>query len=93
MEYAVSIRTAFTSSEPNVPIMSDRVKETHRVIMTLESEEVMQRKAKSGKPIQREMVLVWHLGDEKARREMFGDIRREPSKLKAIYEKIGRRLG
>lgn len=78
LEYGVNLRKAFqTPSEPNVLIMSPWIKKTHRDIMDLPVD-------------QRETILVWHFGDEDERYDSFGIVRREPSKMKAIYQKLGR---
>jgi hypothetical protein len=80
MEYGVNLRKAFqTPSEPNVLMMSPWLKKTHMDIMELEVP-------------QREVILVWHFGDEDERKYAFGSIGREPSKMKNIYKKIGRRV-
>ena len=79
VEYNVSIRTAFIGAHvPNVLMMTPRMKETHYEIMLL--------------PIsQRETLLVWHFGNDAEQLAAFGRVDREPAKMKAIYQSIGRR--
>jgi hypothetical protein len=80
IEYGVAIRQAFNlGNTPNILLMTRRIKKTHHAIMHLPIE-------------QREMVIVWHFGDEDERKDAFGSIGREPSKMKNIYKKIGRRV-
>ena len=78
VEYHTNLRKAFqTPSEPNVLIMTPSIKQTHLEIMELPAP-------------QREHILVWHFGDDDERREAYGDTKREPSPMKAIYQKLGR---
>ena len=80
MEYGVAIRQAFSSgTAPNILMMTKRIKKTHRAIMRLPVE-------------QREMVIVWHFGEDDERIDAFGSVDREPAKMKNIYKKIGRRV-
>lgn len=80
MEYGVAIRSAFTEAKtPAVLMMTPRLKKTHRIIMAL--------------PIpQRELLISWHFEDDTGRAREFGRSDREPSGLKAIYQKIGRKM-
>lgn len=78
IEYGVNLRKAFqTSSEPNILIMSPWIAKTHRDIMELP-------------PQQREVLIVWHFGDEDERTDKFGEVKKEPSKVVPIYKKLGR---
>lgn len=78
VEYGVNIRKAFqTPSEPNVLMMSRWLRMTHQDIMDLPVE-------------QRETIITWHFGDEDEREAAFGQLRREPNSIKAIYRKVGR---
>ena len=78
MEYGVNLRKAFqTPSEPNVLIMSPWIKMAHLDIMVLPVE-------------QRETIITWHFGDEDERLDAFGDVKKEPGKIVAIYQKLGR---
>lgn len=81
MDYHQSIRVAFT--KPVVPDwlgtqMQPYVRTAHFHIMGLPVE-------------QREALVVWHFGDESERRAAFESNAREPSKMAAIYKKLGRR--
>ena len=78
IEYGVNLRKAFqTPSEPNVLIMSPWIKMTHRDIMELPVE-------------QREVLIVWHFGNEEERHDKFGDVKKEPGKMIPIYRRLGR---
>lgn len=78
VEYGTNIRKAFhMPSAPNILIMTPGIRLTHREIMEL--------------PVsQREKLIVWHFGDDEERKKEFGVIRREPAKIRALYEKLGR---
>ena len=83
IEYGQPIREAFTHAHvPELLMipMPDYVRVAHRYIMELPIE-------------QREVMLVWHFGDDGERNDMFGRSDREPAKMGAIYKKIGRRWG
>ena len=80
IEYQTAIRGAFTSGEgPNVLLMTPRLRQTHLIDMQFP-------------PVQREKVLVWHLGDVKERKDLFGSANVEGNEIKAIYRKVGRRI-
>lgn len=80
VEYGVAIRSAFlASSTPNILLMTPRIKKTHRIIMHLPVD-------------QRETVVAWHFGEDRERFKWFGRTDREPSKIGAIYKKIGRKV-
>jgi len=82
IEYQTPIRVAFTQA--NIPellmtAMPSYVRQTHQIIMAL--------------PVwQREALLVWEFGDEAERIGLFGSSDREPSKMTAIFKKVGRRV-
>ena len=81
IEYQTPIREAFTRAHvPELLMipMPNYVRTAHRCIMELPVE-------------QREIMLVWHFGDEAERNNMFGRSDREPSSMTAIYRKMGRR--
>ena len=81
MEYHQSIRVAFTTSEmPEIlmTVMPPYVRSSHQHIMALPVE-------------QREALVVWHFGDESERRAAFDSSGKEPSRMGAIYRKLGRR--
>jgi hypothetical protein len=78
IEYGCSVRNAFQKpSEPNILIMSPWIKSAHMDIMALE-------------PKYREILIIWHFGDEDERRDRFGNIKREPRSLVPIYKRLGR---
>ena len=82
IDYGQPIREAFTHAHvPEILMipMPNYVRTTHRCIMD----------DLSGS--HRETVIVWHFGDEDERWIKFGKLQREPSSLKSVYEKIGRR--
>ena len=81
IEYGQPIREAFTHAHvPEILMipMPNYVRTTHRCIMELPIE-------------QREVMLVWHFGDENERNGMFWRSDREPRKMIPIYESLGRR--
>ena len=81
-EYGQAIRVAFTNAHvPDIlaTTMRPHVRVTHRVIM--------------GLPVdQRESLIVWAFGDDDEVITLFGRKDREPSKIKPIYQKIGRKF-
>jgi hypothetical protein len=80
IEYGQPIRVAFTQAhvpELLMTAMPPYIRQTHQLIMSL--------------PVQqRETLLVWHFGDRDERRDFFGRDDREPSKMTAMYRKMGR---
>lgn len=81
VEYGCSIRQAFSEGTvPNIVKMTPYLKATHRIIM-------------EGLPAdQRDDLLLWSLGEDEEIIEAFGVQNREPSSIKALYKKIGRKL-
>jgi hypothetical protein len=81
IEYGQPIRVAFTQAhvpELLMTAMPSYIRQTHYIIMGLPED-------------QREALMIWEFGDEGERIDFFGRKNREPYKIKAIYQKIGRR--